>query len=105
MIAAGNVPRVVDCGSRDRGRYNERVIARRQFSLASLLVATAFVAAACAALRLMFGDSDRTGKVFGFLMLPILLCGGVGSIRGRLVEWLVYGVTIFAGIVILILAD
>jgi hypothetical protein len=81
------------------------MIARRQFSLASLLIATTFLAASCAALRLMFGDADRTGKAFGLVMLPILLCGAVGSLRGRLAEWLVYGVTIFAGIVILMLAD
>lgn len=81
------------------------MIGRRQFSLGSLFVATAFVAGTCAALRLMFDDSDRTGKVFGLLTLPILLCGAFGSLRGRIREWLVYGVTIFLGIVMLILVD
>jgi hypothetical protein len=81
------------------------MIGKRQFSLRSLLVATTFLAASCAALRLMFGDADRTGKLFGLLMFPILLCGAVGSLRGRLAEWLVYGVAIFTGIVLLILAD
>ena len=81
------------------------MIGKRQFSLRSLLIATAFLAALCATLRLMFGDADRTGKLFGLLMLPILLCGAIGSLRGRLREWLVYGVAIFIGIVMLILAD
>lgn len=77
------------------------MIGKRQFSLASLLAATAFPAAACATLRLGLGH-DETAQVFGWFVLPILLSSAIGSLRGRLVEWLASGILAAFGIMLIL---
>jgi hypothetical protein len=77
--------------------YNQGMIAGRQFSLASLFVATAFLAGACTAMRLGLSHDERA-QFFGWFALPILLSGAIGSLRGRLIEWLFYGILFVFGI-------
>jgi hypothetical protein len=85
------------------------MIAGRQFSLRSLLIATAFLAASCAAGR-YFLTTDRGGSAAGsraiaFLSIPLALCGAFGVVRGRLWKWLVIGVAIDVAIIALMLAS
>ena len=73
-----------------------------QFSLGSLMAAVAFVASACAAGKYLMGvTDDRPASPLDylsrFLMLfaiPVLLCGAIGVLRGKLKFWLAYGVMV-----------
>jgi hypothetical protein len=65
-----------------------------QFTLRSLFVATAFIALACAAVRYVVTTAGSTGQVLGALSVPILICGAVGVIYGRVKAGLGIGVAI-----------
>jgi hypothetical protein len=72
--------------------YNDCMISGRQFSLRSLIVATAFIALACAAARLFITAVGL--DLFAPMAIPILLCGAFGVLRGRLAAWFGYGIAI-----------
>ena len=85
-----------------------------QFSLGSLLIAVVFVALACATTKLLIRvlhlDSppdpwhhpwhhvlSPLDVLIGYLSLmaiPILLCGAIGVLCGRVISWIVFGVGI-----------
>jgi hypothetical protein len=70
-----------------------------QFSLGALLVAVVFMALASAAAKYFVVAADRSsadpmGQLLAFFSIPVFLCGGVGVLRGRLGQWLWYGVGI-----------
>jgi hypothetical protein len=67
------------------------MISGRQFSLRSLFVATAFVAFACAA---AVYPREPIAALLVWLSVPVCLCAAVGVLRGRLREWLGYGIAI-----------
>ncbi len=70
------------------------MIAGRQFSLRSLFVATAFLAAACAVVRLGVSGARPDGQGFALLLVPVLLSGAIGALRGRVIEWLGFSAVI-----------
>jgi hypothetical protein len=65
-----------------------------QFTLRSLFVATALIALACAAVRYVVTTGGSTGQVLGALLVPILICGAVGVIFGRVKAGLSIGIAI-----------
>jgi hypothetical protein len=76
-------------------------IKRWQFSLGAMFVAVAFVSLTCAALKHFVSTvcepgsmANPAGEVFAFFGIPIGLCGTLGSLRGRLAQWLWCGVGI-----------
>jgi hypothetical protein len=85
------------------------MIPGRQFRLRSLLVATALIALACAAAR-YFATTHYALRVaeyreLAFFSIPVILCGAVGVLRGRLLTWLIIGAAIDVGILIYSIAD
>ena len=75
------------------------MLRRGQFTLASLFVATAFIALACAATRYAVAGAEPMGKLYALASIPVLLCGAFGAFRGRLRLWLAYGVGIDVAVV------
>jgi hypothetical protein len=76
------------------------MLAKGQFTLKILFVATAFIALACGSVQYIFSPSaDRLVWLFAWLSVPIFLCGAFGAIRGRLRLWLAYGVGIDVAVV------
>jgi hypothetical protein len=65
-----------------------------QYSLASLFGATAFVALACFAARYFALPGEPLARLLAGATLPILVCGAIGTIRGRLRAWIGYGVAV-----------
>jgi hypothetical protein len=72
-----------------------------QFSLGAMFIAVAFVALTCAALKCFITAACDPGsltnparEVLAFFGIPIGLCGTLGALRGRLVQWLWCGVGI-----------
>lgn len=63
-----------------------------QFTLKSLLVATAFIAAAAALVQFIRTTTYVEKQFEAGLLVPVLLCGAIGVLRGgRLLSWLGYG--------------
>ncbi len=62
----------------------------RQFSLGSLLVATALLALACALVRYAIATDYRIGRLLAALSAPMLVCGAVSVVRGQFRTWLGY---------------
>ncbi|HEX3999989.1 MAG TPA: hypothetical protein VHX65_15665 [Pirellulales bacterium] len=72
-----------------------------QFSLGTLLLAITFVAVGSAAGR-------SSVLAFGHFLIPGLVCGGIGIIRGRLQFWLSYAILLellILGLVFALSAD
>jgi hypothetical protein len=71
-----------------------------QFSLGSLLTAVVFVACASAAGRFVALNDRNPLPIVApivflcFVSIPMLLCGAIGVLRGRLTFWLVYGIVL-----------
>ena len=65
-----------------------------QFTLRSLLIATAFIAAACAAVRYVATSDEPTGQLLALLPVPILIGGAAGAICGRVKAGLGIGIAI-----------
>jgi hypothetical protein len=70
------------------------MLAKGQFTLRALFVATSFIALACAAVRYILTTDEPTGQLLASLPVPILVCGAVGVICGRLRAWLSVGIFI-----------
>ena len=69
--------------------------AQWQFSLHSLFVAAMFDALAFgAALTLILSNDDDEVFLFSFIAVPLLLCGVVAALRGRVVNLLGFGVLV-----------
>jgi hypothetical protein len=65
-----------------------------QFTLKALFVATAFVALACGAIQIMLTSDWQIGKLMAADAVPILFCGAVGTLLGRVWAWLCFGAAI-----------
>ena len=63
-----------------------------QFTLRSLLVATGFIAAACALVRFIATTHEPASQFLAAMWVPVLICAAVGKLRGRVQAWLAYGV-------------
>jgi hypothetical protein len=63
-----------------------------KFTLKSVFVATAFVAAACGLVRFSVMTDERVWRLLAALTVPILVCGAVSVIRGQFWAWFGYGV-------------
>jgi hypothetical protein len=74
--------------------YNGRMLAKGQFTLKSLFVATAFVAVAAALVQFTRATREPEKQFEAALLVPILNCGAIGVVRGRLMAWLSYGVAV-----------
>jgi len=72
------------------------VIRADQFTICSLFVAIAFAAAACAKTQLTVKHNEPTAQVIGYFATPILCCGAIGTLKGRLLPWLGFGAAIVA---------
>jgi hypothetical protein len=59
-----------------------------QFTLRSMIVATAFVAIACYLAAHLLGDDDLLGWLLALVALPILLGSAVGVLRRDVFFWL-----------------
>jgi hypothetical protein len=70
------------------------MLAKGQFTLRALFVATAFIALACAAVRFIVSINEPMGQLLAALPIPILICGAVGVLRGRLRFWVSFGIVI-----------
>jgi hypothetical protein len=74
-----------------------------QFPLRALFGATAFVAAAAALVQAIRTTSDPLGQFWCALLVPVLICGAVGTLRGRVRPWLGFGVMFDIGLTLLAL--
>jgi hypothetical protein len=79
------------------------MVGRNQFTLRSLLVATAFIAAACALGRFIATTREPGAQFLAAIWIPLLIFAAVGKLRGRVQSWLAYGV-LFDGVVITVAA-
>ncbi len=75
------------------------MVAKGQFTLASLFVATAFVALASMAAR-SFVLGDPFDRLVAWFTLPIFVCGAIGALRGQLRLWLSFSAVVVAGLVV-----
>ncbi len=82
------------------------MIRSRQFSLRSLLVATALIAVACAAGRYYVVTNYSTKaadyRVLAVISIPIAISGAIGVLRGRLLNWVIIGALIDLGVLIVV---
>jgi hypothetical protein len=92
--AATRCPRPAIGRRAARHGYNGGMLAKGQFTLRALFVATAFIAAACALVRFIATTNEPAGQFEVALLVPILICGAVGTLRGRVQRWLAYGVMV-----------
>ncbi len=74
-----------------------------QFTLKALFIATAFFAAACALVQFVRVTGGLTG-LLASLSVPVLVCGAVGVLRGRILFWISYGVLIALGLLLVVMA-
>ena len=79
------------------------MLTAHQFTLRSLLIATGFIAAACALVRFIATTDEPAGQFLAAMWVPLLICAAVGKLRGRMQAWLAYGV-FFDGMVIAVAA-
>jgi Phage integrase family len=74
-----------------RSGYNGGMLRDGQFTLRSLLIATAFIAAACALVRYVVTSDEATGQLLALLPVPILICGADAEREARAKsDYLVY---------------
>jgi hypothetical protein len=73
-----------------------------QFTLKALLIATAFVAAAAALVQFIRTTRETERQFEAALLVPILICGAVGTLRGRVRPWIGYGVMFDIGLMLLL---
>ena len=64
------------------------MVGKCQFSLASLFVATTFVALASMAARNFVLGTDPFDRLVAWFVLPIFVCGVIGALRNQLRAWL-----------------
>ncbi len=79
--------------------YNGRMVGKCQFSLASLFVATAFVALTSMAARNFVLGTDPFDRLVAWFVLPIFVCGVIGALRNQLRAWLSFSAAVVAGLV------
>lgn len=80
-----------------------------QFTLRALLVAVAFVAAACAVVQFSRTTDKPLGLFWVALAMPVTVCGAIGAFRGRAMRWIefalaVEGALMLLGIVVVLLS-
>ena len=63
------------------------MVGKGQFSLASLFVATTFVALASMAARNFVLGTDPFDRLVAWFVLPVFVCGVIGALRNQLRAW------------------
>jgi hypothetical protein len=73
-----------------------------QFSLKAMFIATALVAVACFAAKLVVVSYSPMDRQIGALAIPVLIGAAVGTLTGRVASWVLCGVAVDLALIVLV---